>query len=324
MMSCVVIIAVIIVAIVWQQTSTEKTVTLYGNVDIRTVNSSFRVSGRLVALLKDEGALVQKGTLLAKLDNEPYQIEHQKAVANLASTQAQLALYLAGYRQEEIAQAKAQVQQFQAAYDYAESNYQRQLKLINTAAISKDQFDSSKTQYHQAKANLQSAQDKLAQLETGFRVEEIDTAKANVALAQAMLQQAELNLKDAELIAPTNGTILTRAIEEGTLVNAGTPVYAISLASPIWIRAYVDEVNLSQVEPGQRVYIYIDGRNQPYFGKIGFISPTAEFTPKTVETEQLRTNLVYRLRIQVNENGEGSADNQLRQGMPVTIKLAAH
>lgn len=254
----------------WHKDEQPSNTTLYGNVDIRTVNSSFRVAGRLIELYQQEGDSVKPDDLLAKLDDSPYQIALQ--------------------------QAEAQVLQSQAAYDYAISYYNRQLELMKTSSTSKDHLDSSKTTSEQALANLKQA--------------------------QAMVAQAQLNIADTLLYSPTNGTILTRAIEPGTMLNAGTTVYAISITQPIWIKAYIDEVNLSQAVPGRDVYIYTDARpNEPYIGKIGFVSPTAEFTPKTVETEVLRTALVYRLRIKVNQDGEGKADDMLRQGMPVTIKL---
>lgn len=323
--SIIIIALVVIAAIsytVWLVCKSTPPLILYGNVDIRTVNSSFRVTGRLLQLNNEEGDQIKQGDLLAKLDDKPYQIALAQAKANLMVQQAQLDLVTTGYRKEEVAQAAAQVSQYQATYDYAESNYQRMAKLIKTSSISKDQLDNSLTLRNQAKANLQSAKQKLDQLTNGYRKEEIESAQASVAMAKTQLEQAELNLADTELYAPSNGTILTRAIEPGTMLTSGTPVYAISLDRPVWVRAYIDEVNLAQAIPGKEVYIYTDGRpDQAYIGKIGFVSPTAEFTPKTVETPVLRTDLVYRLRIQINATGSGQADELLRQGMPVTIKF---
>lgn len=313
----IVFILIILAAILYflLPISSNSSQTLYGNVDIRSVNTSFRVSGRLAVLNVDEGDSVKKGDLLAELDKTPYQIMQQKAQANLAAQQAQLNLLLAGYRAEEIAQAKSQVEQYQAAYQYAANTYQRQLQLAKTEFISKDQLDSIKAGRDQAKANLQIAQDKLTQYLNGARVEDIDAAKAGVDMATAELAQADLNLSDTRLFAPEDGVILTRIVEPGTMLAQGSYVYSISLTHPVWIRAYIDEVNLAQAQPGREVWVYTDARpDKPYLGKIGFVSPTAEFTPKSVETQVLRTSLVYRLRIIVNDS-----DEMLRQGMPVTI-----
>ncbi len=125
------------------------------------------------------------------------------------------------------------------------------------------------------------------------------------------------NLSYTEAFAPTDGVILTRIREPGTVVKAADSVYTLSVSSPVWIRAYVDEPDLGLVYSGMPAEIYtdIDG-GSVYSGKVGFISPVAEFTPKTVETTKLRTDLVYRLRIYAD-----NPDRGLVQGMPVTVKL---
>ena len=317
------LIIILISGAIWFINKSPSSLVLYGNVDIRTVNSSFRVSGRLMQLNYEEGDHIKQGDLLAKLDAKPYQNAFNQAKANLMVKQAQLDLMINGYRKEEIAQAAAQVLQNQASYDYAENNYQRMVKLMKSLSISKDQLENSLTLRNQANANLQTAKQKFDQLTNGYRKEEIEAAQATLQAAQAELDQAELNLLDTELYAPTDGTILTRAVESGTMLTAGSPIYAISIDRPVWVRAYIDEVNLHQAIPGRTVYVYTDSQpDKPYIGQIGFVSPTAEFTPKTVETPVLRTDLVYRLRIQIRQTGEGQADDMLRQGMPVTIKFA--
>ncbi|QYN41741.1 secretion protein HlyD [Gilliamella sp. ESL0443] len=317
------LIIILISGAIWFINKSPSSLVLYGNVDIRTVNSSFRVSGRLMQLNYEEGDHIKQGDLLAKLDVKPYQNAFNQAKANLMVKQAQLDLMINGYRKEEVAQAAAQVLQNQASYDYAENNYQRMVKLMKSLSISKDQLENSLTLRNQANANLQTAKQKFDQLTNGYRKEEIEAAQATLQAAQAELDQAELNLLDTELYAPTDGTILTRAVESGTMLTAGSPIYAISIDRPVWVRAYIDEINLHQAIPGRTVYVYTDSQpDKTYIGQIGFVSPTAEFTPKTVETPVLRTDLVYRLRIQIRQTGEGQADDMLRQGMPVTIKFA--
>ena len=317
------LIIILISGAIWFINKSPSSLVLYGNVDIRTVNSSFRVSGRLMQLNYEEGDPIKQGDLLAKLDAKPYQNAVNQAKANLMVKQAQLDLMINGYRKEEVAQAAAQVLQNQASYDYAENNYQRMVKLMKSLSISKDQLENSLTLRNQANANLQTAKQKFDQLTNGYRKEEIEAAQATLQAAQAELDQAELNLLDTELYAPTDGTILTRAVESGTMLTAGSPIYAISIDRPVWVRAYIDEINLHQAIPGRTVYVYTDSQpDKTYIGQIGFVSPTAEFTPKTVETPVLRTDLVYRLRIQIRQTGEGQADDMLRQGMPVTIKFA--
>ncbi|HBR2032075.1 TPA: secretion protein HlyD [Klebsiella quasipneumoniae subsp. quasipneumoniae] len=301
----------------WYQSSRQQPLTLYGNVDIRTVNMSFRVGGRLASLTVDEGDSIRAGQTLGELDRAPYENALLQAQANVSTAQAQYDLMMAGYRSEEIAQAAAAVNQAQAAYDYAQNFYQRQLGLRASSAISANDLENARSSRDQAQATLKSAQDKLRQYRAGNRPQEIAQAKASLEQAQAALAQAKLDLHDTVLTAPSDGTLMTRAVEPGTMLNAGGTVLTLSLTHPVWVRAYVDEKNLGQAQPGQAVLLYTDSRpDKPYHGKIGFVSPSAEFTPKTVETPDLRTDLVYRLRIVVTD-----ADGALRQGMPVTISF---
>lgn len=301
----------------WYQSSRQQPLTLYGNVDIRTVNMSFRVGGRLASLTVDEGDSIRAGQTLGELDRAPYENALLQAQANVSTAQAQYDLMMAGYRSEEIAQAAAAVNQAQAAYDYAQNFYQRQLGLRASSAISANDLENARSSRDQAQATLKSAQDKLHQYRAGNRPQEIAQAKASLEQAQAALAQAKLDLHDTVLTAPSDGTLMTRAVEPGTMLNAGGTVLTLSLTHPVWVRAYVDEKNLGQAQPGQAVLLYTDSRpDKPYHGKIGFVSPSAEFTPKTVETPDLRTDLVYRLRIVVTD-----ADGALRQGMPVTVSF---
>jgi HlyD family secretion protein len=301
----------------WYQSRQDNGLTLYGNVDIRSVNLSFRVGGRLASLAVDEGDAITAGQVLGELDRAPYENALMQAKANVAAAQAQYDLMLAGYREEEIAQTAAAVKQAQAAYDYAQNFYNRQVGLWKSRTISANDLENARSSRDQALASLKSAQDKLTQYRSGNRVQDIEQAKATLEQAQAELAQAELNLHDTTLTSPSDGTLLTRAVEPGSMLNEGGTVLTLSLTRPVWVRAYVDERNLSQAQPGREILLYTDGRpDKPYHGKIGFVSPTAEFTPKTVETPDLRTDLVYRLRIVVTD-----ADDSLRQGMPVTIKF---
>ena len=318
----VILAALALVAIVtggwlWYQGQQDKGLTLYGNVDIRTVNMSFRVGGRLASLTVDEGDAITAGQTLGQLDKAPFENALLQAREGVSVAQAQYDLMQAGYREEEVAQAAAAVKQAQAAYDYAQKFYQRQQGLWGSRTISANDLENARSSRDQAQATLKSAQDKLSQYRTGNRPQDIAQAKASLEQAQAQLAQAELDLRDTTLTAPANGTLMTRAVEPGSMLNAGSTVLTLSLTRPVWVRAYIDEPNLGQMQPGRELLLYTDGRpDKPYHGKVGFVSPTAEFTPKTVETPDLRTDLVYRLRIIVTD-----ADDALRQGMPVTVTL---
>jgi HlyD family secretion protein len=290
---------------------------IQGNVDIRQVNLGFRVSGRIREMRFEEGDPVRAGDLIAVLDEGPYQDQVNLAKAQLAQSTANLTKAINGSRPQEIDQARAQVAQAQANVENADLTFQRESDLRRTNAISKQELDNATATRDANRAQLRSAQANLALLEAGSRQEDIEAARALVQHDKANLETAELNLSDCKLLAPTDGMIITRALEPGAIVAAGTNVYSICLYSPVWIRTYVDERDLGRIYPGMKALVYTDTNpEKPYQGQIGFISPVAEFTPKTVETRELRTDLVYRLRVVVQH-----PDRYLRQGMPVTVRL---
>ncbi len=291
---------------------------LYGNVDIREVNLGFRVAGRVAEVLRDEGDAVKSAEVLARLDDDPYRREVAQARAQVESARARVQLVEAGNRPQEIAEARAVVREREATAANAERLYKRQEELFATKAISSQERDDAEAKYREAEARLKSGQEQLNLLEAGFRVEDIAQAKAELSRAEAALAVSELHLQDTVLKAPADGVVLTRAQEPGAILQAGTTILTVSLQRPVWVRAYINEPDLGRIHPGMKVKVHTDTRpDKPYAGQIGYISPRAEFTPKNVETTQLRTSLVYRLRIVVEDADEG-----LRQGMPVTVTLA--
>ena len=292
--------------------------TLYGNVDIREVSLAFRVGGRIADIRVDEGALVHAGELIASLDAEPLQHAVASAEASVAALGAHAAMLHQGYRSEDVEQAKARVESARAALKEAEEQLERQRAMVPGGAAPQRTLDAAQSGRDQAAAQMKSAQENLRELTAGYRKEEIAEADGQLRQAQAGLETARLNLRDAQLTAPSDGVILTRAVEKGSMVAAGTPGFSLTLTSPVWARAYVNETELGRFNSGTKVTLTTDLHpDKPYHGVVGFVSPTSEFTPKSVETADLRTSLVYRLRIVVAD-----PDAQLRQGMPVTVRLA--
>ncbi len=316
------VVAVLLVVIGWfiYQTWThreENALELHGNVDIRQVNLGFRVSGRIQEMRREEGDDVHAGEVIAVLDQGPYQNQVDFAKAQLAQQTANLTKEQNGNRVEEIAQARAQVELAKANLANAEATLKRQMDLARTSVISKQDYDNATMTRDVNKAQLASAQANLDLQNAGWRGEDIEAAQSQVDNARANLQSAQLNLTDCQLLAPTDGYIITRALEPGAIVAAGTTAYSLCLYSPVWIRTYIDERDLGRIYPGMKALVYTDTNpTKPYEGQIGFISPIAEFTPKTVQTRELRTDLVFRLRVIIR-----NPDRYLRQGMPVTVKL---
>ena len=292
--------------------------TLFGNVDIREVNLAFRTGGRVTDIKVDEGSRVHAGDLIATLDPEPLQNAVANAEAAVAAIGAHAAMLHQGYRSEDVAQAKARLDLAQAALKDADQQLVRQQAMAPSGAAPQRTLDNAQSQRDQAAAQVRVAEQSLRELSAGYRKEEIAEADGQLAQAKANLETARLNLRDATLTAPSDGVILTRAVEKGSMVAAGSAGFSLTLTSPVWARVYVDEPHLGRFNSGTKVTLTTDLHpDKPYHGVVGFVSPTAEFTPKSVETADLRTSLVYRLRIVVED-----ADLQLRQGMPVTVRLA--
>jgi len=293
--------------------------TIYGNVDIREVNLSFRVSGLIQAMKLEEGDSVHKGQIIAYLDKNQYTDQLNEANAQVNVQKAQLNKLHAGTRSEEIAQAKAIVKEREATLLNANSILNRNEKLCKVGAISLQEYENSIKQRDEAAARLASSREALLEALNGPRIEDIQAAEASLTALQSKSAGLKKTISYTALLSPSDGTVLTRIKEPGAYVSAGEPVYTLTINSPKWIQAYVDEKNLGKISPGMTAQITSDSYpNKIYSGYIGFISPTAEFTPKSVETPELRTSLVYRLRIIVKD-----PENRLRQGIPVTVKLNA-
>lgn len=290
---------------------------LSGNVDIRQVDLGFRVSGRLAKMLFEEGDEVKTGDLLAVLDKAPYEASLAIAQGQLLQAEANYAKLVHGSRPQEIEEARALAREQQAAFENADTTFTRQRNQLKVGSTSQQAYDDALKQRRETEALLKNALEALSLAEEGFRQEDIDAGRAARETAKAQLQSAKIDLQDTEIHSPSDGIILTRVREPGAIVAPQSIVCSLTLHKPVWIRAYVSEPNLGRLKPGMKVLVFTDTNpDKPFTGQIGFISPQAEFTPKTVETTELRTDLVYRLRILV-EDPKGD----LRQGMPVTVKI---
>jgi len=296
---------------------TDPGLTLYGNVDIRQVQLGFRVSGRIETLQVDEGDSVAPGQTLARLDPRPYQDRVSAAEAKLAQQMATLARLEAGPRPAEIAEGRATHAERLADLHNADLALDRARTLRHSETIAQAALDQAEANRAMAAARAASARESLRLLEQGTRAEEIAAGRAAAEAAQADLAAARTDLADTDLHAPAAGVVLSRLREAGAIVSAADSVLTVSLLAPVWVRVYVAEPDLGRLHPGMKVWVASDSQpDRPHRGTIGFISPVAEFTPKSVETTDLRTDLVYRLRVVIDLPDPG-----LRQGMPVTVQI---
>ena len=291
---------------------------LSGNVDIREVTLAFRPSERISEILVDEGDSVEEGQLLARLDSAELALNLQKAKAQTKAQEAVLEKLKNGTRSEEILQAQENVRAAAAASANARGIYARMLEIYETSeGISLQELDNARAAADSAEAKTRAAEAALEEARTGARGEDIQQAGATLAALRAEEERLAHLLTQYELRAPSAGVIRSRLLEVGDMASPAMPVFKLSLIERKQVRVYVSEADLSRIHEGQKALITTTSEaDKPLTGTVGFIASTAEFTPKTVETEDLRTSLVYEVRISVDD-----PDNRLRLGMPVNVQV---
>jgi HlyD family secretion protein len=290
---------------------------LYGNVDLRQASVPFNGSERIAEILVEEGDRVHKGQVLARLDTSRLLPQVHQAEAAVASQRAILDRLRNGSRPEEIAQARANLEAAKADAVNTSTQYKRHRAIIGDSAVSRQEVDAARTAAAVATAGVEVNRRALDLAIAGPRAEEIAQAEAQLLSSEAQLTLIRQQLKDAELIAPFDSVVRSRLMEPGEMASPVRPVFSLAMTGTKWVRTYVSEPSLGHVRPGMQAKVTSDSfPDRPLDGWVGFISPVAEFTPKTVQTEDLRTSLVYEVRVFVKD-----PENQLRLGMPATVSL---
>jgi HlyD family secretion protein len=294
---------------------------LYGNVDLRQADLAFTDSGRIAAVLAEEGDVVKRDQLLARLDTSRLEPQIREAEAQVAGQKAAVDKLHHGSRPEEIAQARATVDAARADADNARQENTRLTSLAASiggrAAVTERDIDAAKAALDSTAAKLAVSERALDLIVAGPRAEDIAQAEAQLQASEAQLALLKQQLKDADLLAPVAGVVRSRLMEAGEMASPQRPVFSLAVVDPKWVRAYAAEPELVRVRTGARAAITVDGLPGEHFdGWVGFISPVAEFTPKSVQTEELRTSLVYEVRVFVKDER-----NRLRLGMPATVHL---
>ncbi len=303
----------------WQPADVSNRIELSGTVEAREVDLAFQVGGRIVRLAVDEGDAVQVGQPVASLDENDYQLALRNATAQRDAAQAALAVLQAGTRVQELRVAEAQLAKAQADLDYARLEYQRVAELIPKRLAAQERLDQARLQQEVAQAGVDQARQTLALLREGPRQEELDRAAAELRARQAAVEIAQRQLEYAQLHSPVAGVVSVRLAEAGEVVVVGKPVLRVAELGRPWVRAYLNEVDLARVRLGQAAEVRVDGLpGQVLNGRLAFIAPDAEFTPKTVETRALRVDLVYRVKVEVD-----NPDGALKLGMPADVILTA-
>ncbi len=306
-------------------------VTIYGNVDIRQVQVAFNDSERIDQLMVDEGGEVRAGQLIGRLVQQHYADSMAQAQSLVASQRQVVARLHAGSRPEEIAEARADVAAAEANVAASQANvknaellFNRQQALAGQQYVSLQTRDDAERAYLARKAELAATQQALAAKQQELRLAVIGPRKEDIAAAEATLKAdesalalAQKQLADTLLYAPADGVIQNRILEPGDMASPQSPVFTLALDNPLWVRAYLPESEMGKVALGMRAWIEVDSfPGQRFPGWVGFISPVSEFTPKNVETTELRSQLVYRVRVYACNTG-----HRLRLGMPATVTI---
>ncbi len=293
---------------------------IYGNVDLRQVDLAFNDNGRIAEVLVDEGAKVKTGDVVARLDTSRLAPQVAQAAAQVAAQQAVVDRLHNGSRPEEIAQARANLDAAKANAHNADLTFKRLTMLSESPggspSVTESQIDAARAAKDAADAQQSATEQVLALAVAGPRKEDVAQAEAQLDAATAQLAVLKQQLADADLKAPEGGIVRSRLLEPGEIASPQRPVVSLAIVDPKWVRAYVAEPDLPKVAPGDAATVSIDGDARTLSGHVGFISPVAEFTPRTIQTTELRTSLVYEVRILVDD-----PNDLLRLGMPATVHL---
>jgi HlyD family secretion protein len=302
-----------------------------GYVEATEVRVAPEVGGRVLEVAVDEGARVAAGALLLRIDPADFELARQRARADRDAADAQLRLLQAGARREDIAQAQAQLQAAEAEGRAARAELQsasadlaRFESLLAVNAGSRKQRDDAATRREQAAARVRAADERSraaheawARLKAGARRQEVDAARAHVAAADVQIATLDKNIRDTRLLSPVSGVVTTRLIDPGEMLAPGAPALVITDLDRAWANVYVEEPNVPRIKLGDAAEVVTDA-GQRLAGKVSFVSPRAEFTPRNVQTANDRAKLVYRMKIAV-DNRSGV----LKPGMPVEAEFGS-
>jgi HlyD family secretion protein len=297
--------------------SNKNDVTATGTIEATESSIAAQVPGRIITMNFEEGSLVRKGDTLAEIDHRTLQQQVNEAQAALTMARQQYDLLVKGARSEDLRVAEEGVKQAGANFNLAKLALDRTQKLFNDRSVSQSQMDAAQAQYDVASAQMKSAQQNLEKMQHYARPEEIRSAVAQVEQAKAALDYAAISFEHSYVISPIDGTVLEKLVEVGDYANIGTPIYTVSDLRMMKMTVYVSEVDLARIRLEDSAKVILDGMpSHPFDGKVIYISPTAEFTPKNVETKEDRIKLVFAVKI-----GIANPENYLKAGLPADASI---
>ncbi len=288
-----------------------------GTIEATEVEVSSKLPGRLSQLLVNEGDQVRAGQVIARLDTSEFEAEVAQAQAALARAGAQLKELLAGSRLQEIEEARANLQQAEDNLKLAKDEWDRFDNLFKEGAISAQERDQAKNKVEVASSQVRATRERYELIRVGPRPETIEAARHERDRAKATLGMAQVRLRDSTILAPLSAVVLTKRAEQGEVVNPGFPIVILIDPDDLWLRVYIPESEIGLVGIGQTASVTVDSfPNRRFEGKVVEISSKAEFTPRTVQTKKERVNLVFGVKIRLNNH-----ERLLKPGMPADTEI---
>jgi HlyD family secretion protein len=288
-----------------------------GTIESTNIIVSSRTAGNIQKLNFSEGAKVNAGDTILIIDHELLDIQLRQAIASKDVTDAQLKLMLSGARKEDINQAEQNLNQAKINFELADRDKMRMQNLYDSKSITQKQYEDAMARYDLMTAQYNAAQQNFNKVKKIFRQEEIDQAKANLNKSIAGVDLLKKNIRDSYVLSPINGFLVKTFIENGETVSPMSSLFKVSDLDVVELVIYVSEEELGSVKLGQKSEVTIDTyKDKIYEGKVTYISPEAEFTPKNIQTKDERTKLVFAVKIEIpNDNYD------LKPGMPADAKV---
>ncbi|MFZ5596531.1 MAG: HlyD family secretion protein [Bacillota bacterium] len=287
-----------------------------GTIEATEINLMAKLPGTLKFVSVRPGDKIAKGQIVAGLDREDLIIQRERDALGVEKAGAALADLTSGARQQEIDEANALLNTARANYENARAEALRARSLYQSGALSQAELDKAETALEIYKNQMNSAESKLSLLKSGSRPEQINAARIEVERSKTVLENTEKAIEDTKISSPIDGTVISRNFEPGEFVAAGTPVVTVADLNDLWIRIYVPTDNLPGIKIGQQVNFTVSGVDDVFTGTIEEISSKGEFTPKMIQTKQERTNIVYAVKVRI-ENRDGL----FKPGMPADVVI---
>jgi len=288
-----------------------------GTIEATNITISSKNAGEIKSIIVDEGKQANAGDTILIIEHEALGFQLEQAIAGENISSAQLSLILKGARSEDIKQAEEMMNQTEINYKLAKNDFERYKGLWESKSITQKQYEDFSGRFQIALAQFTSAKENYLKVKKIFRPEEIEQAKANLKKAQASVNLLKKNIRDSYIISPLNGFVVKKFVEVGETVSPMSSLVKISNLSSVNLIIYVSEAELGRVKLGQTSEITIDTYpDKKYEGKVTYISPEAEFTPKNIQTKDERTKLVFAVKVEIPNK-----DFDLKPGMPADAKI---